>query len=205
MRALVALVLIGASGYFLYNRYLKLNAPPPAPPPPPPALVAPAEPKPFLSVAELKKVRASLKNPDPGVRWSAMELLFSFKDPDSVKVLSRAIEKDPDPELRMKAIKLLSSTPNPDRVPGLVKGLTDIEKDVKLASLDALGEVADAAAGPWVVEALKDPDPDVKRAALRCLGKLQDRRRKEFQELSDRLRVQYEQAVEQSQKREREQ
>ena len=45
------------------------------------------------------------------------------------------------------------------------------------------------------LEALKDVDPDVRSAGLQALGKFQEKRKKEYAELSERLRLQYENAV----------
>lgn len=198
MRWIAAFILIGGSSFFLYTRFAKQAQPPKADVPAPAALKL--EPAPFLSVEELKRVRKSTRDGDAGVRWSSLELLFTFRDPESVKLLEKAIADDPDPELKMKAIKLLASTPNPDRIPALVKGLQDTDREVRLASLAALGQLADASASPWVVEALKDPEPDVKRAALDTLSKFHDKRREQFRELSEKLRVQYEAEVRRAKK-----
>lgn len=200
MRWLVSLILIGGSAFFLYTRFNQKEIQEPQREVPAPMALAKQDPQPFLTVEELKKVRKSVRDGDPGVRWSALELLFTFRDPQSVKLLEKAIAEDPDPDLRLKAIRLLSANPNAERVPALVRGLTDVEKDVRLASLEALGNLGDASASPWVVEALKDPEADVKRAALNTLGKFQEKRKREFQELSDKLRVQYETAVKKAQK-----
>lgn len=200
MRWLVSLILIGGSALYLYTRFNLKRIEEPKQEIPAPAALGKQDPQPFLTVVELKKVRKSVRDADPGVRWSALELLFTFRDPQSVKLLEKAIAEDPDPDLRLKAIRLLSTTPNADRVPALVRGLTDVEKDVRLASLEALGQLGDASASPWVVETLKDPEPEVKRAALDTLGKFQEKRKREFQELSDKLRVQYETAVKKAQK-----
>lgn len=198
MRWLVSLLLIGGSSFFLYTRFKAQGAP--ALPAPISAAPAAADSRPFLSTEELKSVLKSARDAQPGVRWSALELLFTLRHPSSVKLLERAITEDPDPELRMKAIKLMSSVPNPDRVPALVRGISDTDKDVRVASLKALGEMADASASPWIVGALRDPEPEVKQAALKALGLLHEKRKAQFKELSDRLRVQYETAVKKAQK-----
>lgn len=198
MRWLVAALLIGGSSVFLYQRYQDMLKPPP--PPPAPAPMATQDPPSFLTVEQLKTVRASVDDPDPGVRWTSLQLLFAFKDPASVKALEKAIAEDPDPELRMKAIKLLASTPQPDRVPALVKGVQDPDKDVRVESLRALGAIGDPSASPWVVEALKDPESDVKMEALKTLGRFQEKRKADFKKLADQLRNEYEDAVKRTQK-----
>jgi len=195
MRWFVALALIAGASCFLYFNYRQQIAEPPKPPPPVPAAVAKDEPAPLLSVEDLARVKKSAADPDTNVRWSALQLLFAFHDPDAVALLEKAIAEDPDQELRLKAIRLLSSAKDVDKVPGLVRGLKDTDREVRLASLKALGDVADPAATPWVVEALKDPDSDIKVAALDTLGKFQDKRKKDFKALADKLRKQYEDAI----------
>lgn len=203
MRWLIALVLLGGSGYVLYRDYARLYvAKEPQPKAASPAEAAPAAPpQPLLTVEDLKKVKRAMRQAgDPEVRWTALQLLWSFKDPDAFRLMTKAVTQDPDPQLRAKAIKLLSATPDPERVPGLVKALSDSEKDVRLAAVRALGEHGDPATAPWVVEALKDTDPEVKAEALRTLGRFHERRKKEFQELSDRLRHEHEAAVKRAEK-----
>jgi len=198
MRWIFALVIIAASSIYLYFQYFALTAPPP-PPPSPPALVQKGEPAPFLSASELKSVRLSTEDGDSGVRWSAIELLFTIKDPESLRILEKAVSEDPDPEVRMKAVHLLNMGGTSRQVPGLIKALNDLDKDVRIAALKALADIADPAAAPWVAALLKDPESEVKTEALHTLGKFQDKRQKDFELMTDQLRLQYEAAVKKSQ------
>lgn len=192
----MAMAVLAASSYYLYVRYLGLVVAPPAPPV---KAVAPVvkPPRPFLGAEDIKKVRGSTAHYDPGVRWTALELLYRLGDPEAVKYIEKAVASDPDPELRLKAVKLLGSRLGPAPVHTLVRGLKDFDKSIRLASLDALAAIGEPAAIPWIMEtATKDYEPEVRAAALRALGKFQDKRRQEFDELAVRLRQQYEAAVE---------
>lgn len=194
MRWIPAVVVLIASSAFLYQQYRAMNAPAPAPTAPA-APVQPEEPLPFLTEAQLKAVRASTKDPDSAVRWSATELLYTLKDPASADILEKVIAGDADAEVRMKAVKLLESGGSSKQLPGLIKALDDADTDVRLASLKAIGAIADPAAAPRVAALLKDPDSDIRSEALRTLGKFQEKRMKDFQDLTDELRRQYEAAV----------
>jgi HEAT repeat protein len=144
-------------------------------------------------------VRLSTQDPDSNVRWAAIELLFTIKDPESLKILEKTVADDPDSELRVKAVRLLNAGGTSKQVPGLIKALDDIDMDVRLAALKALGDIGDPAAAPKVASLLKDPENDVKTEALRTLGRFQDKRRQQLQDLTDQLRRQYEAAVKKSQ------
>ncbi len=198
MKWLLAAALIGGSSLYLYTRYREQIAAPPQPIQEPPQL-AQTQPQPFLSADDLRRVKKSAEDPDSGVRWSALQLLFAFRDPDSVKLLEKAIAEDPDPDLRMKAIRMLKDAPaGVNRVPGLVRGLSDTDPDIRIASLKALASVGDPAATPWVVELIKDPESAVRIQALKTLGQFQDERKKEFEALAYQLRKQYEEAIRKS-------
>jgi HEAT repeat protein len=199
MRWFFALLIVAGSSFYLYQQY-NLMKHPPAPPPSPPAMTALPEPQPFLADKELKSVMKSTTDGDPGVRWAAIELLYTVKAPESLSIVERTIADDPDPEIRIKAVQLLNRNGGSRQVPGLVKGLNDIDKDVRIAALKALGTVGDPAAAPAVAALLKDPESDVKTEALHTLGLFQEKRVKDFHELTEQLRHQYEAAVKKSQK-----
>src|SRR5258708_16638807 len=48
----------------------------------------------------------------------------------------------------------------------------------------------------WVTALLKDPEPDVRIAALQTLGRFQDKRRLEFEALTEKLKKDYERSEE---------
>jgi len=200
MRWFLAMALLAASSYYLFRQYTRMALPPPAPPTQPAA--PPVKPPSFLTPEELKRVRASTKHYDPGVRSTALELLYTLGDPDAITYLEQAVAKDPDPAVRLKAVQLLGSKAGGPRAHALVTALKDPEKEIRLAALKGLEEAGDAGAAPWIARAAsKDYDPEVRAEALRVLGDLQDKRRRDFEQLATQLRQQYEQAVERSRER----
>ncbi|MEK7858073.1 MAG: HEAT repeat domain-containing protein [Elusimicrobiota bacterium] len=166
----------------------------PAPPEPQPMLQNPT-PLPVILPSELEKVRRSLSDADPAVRWAAIELLYTLKDPSVLEIIEKTVGEDSDGDIRLKGVQLLRSGGTSLTLPALLKGLRDVETPVRLASLQALGDLGDPAAIPAVTDLLKDTEPEVRVEALHTLGRFQERRKKEFQVLADRLRRDYEAAV----------
>ena len=194
MAKLFALVVFLAAAAFLAHEYTR---PPQAPPLPaePPAAVTPRDLGPIFSEAEVGKVRTSLLDGDPNVRWAAVQLLFSIHDPQLGLLLEKMIAEDPDPDLRIKIVGLMKGREDVARLGALVKGLRDVDMNVRIASLRALGDIGDPSVVTWVTALLKDPEPDVRIAALQTLGRFQDKRRLEFQALSVKLKKDYEEAL----------
>ncbi|HEX4048048.1 MAG TPA: HEAT repeat domain-containing protein [Elusimicrobiota bacterium] len=186
-------VFLAAAGYLAYQ-YQRPTQPPPLPAEPP-AAEAPRDPTPVFSDAEIAKVRQSLQDGDPSVRWAAAQLLYSIHDPQLGGLMEKMIAEDPDPDLRIKIVGLMKGREDLVRLGGLVKGLSDVDKNVRIASLNALGDIGDPSVVTWVTALLKDPEPDVRIAALQTLGRFQDKRRAEFEALSDKLKKDYEEAL----------
>ena len=198
MRWVLAMALIAASSFFLYREYLEQKALPP----PAPKAAEPVKKEPFLPAADIEKVRKTASDPDPGVRWTSMRLLFMLGDAGSLERLQDAVAKDPDVDLRLKAVKLLQDNKGLASMQGLVAALRDPDKDVRLASVKALAEVGEAAAAPSVsAVAAKDNEPDVRVEALRTLEALQDKRLQQFYALAEKLRKDYEEAVEKAKRK----
>lgn len=198
MQRLIMLVAFGlATGFLVWDR----NRPDEVVnPPPPPAIEIPA-PQPVFSETELAKVRLSLKDAEPDVRWTAVQVLYNIRDPQAVKLLERLLAEDPDPELRMKVIRLLRDRDDSARLSTLVGSLRDTEKNVRIASLEALGDIGDPSVVTWVTALLKDAEPEVRIAALKTLGRFQEKRKAEFQALAEKLKKDYEEAVRRSQQK----
>lgn len=202
MRWVIAMLFLAGSSFYLYERYAAVSAPP-ALPPPPQAMARPGEegPPPFLTVQEIKGIRRSVSSADPGVRWAAMELLHTLRDPEAVGLIEQAVVRDPDPAVRLKAVEMLRLKGGAGEVRALIKGLQDTEPEVRIAALKALGHLGDPAAAPWVADvAVNDYDSEVKREALIALGRFQDKRRAEFAALADRLRRDYQSALKRAEK-----
>lgn len=192
-------VVFVAAGAFLvwdYRRQQTADVAIPAPPPE----TSPA-PRPVFSEAQLSKMRASLEDADPEVRLAAVQVLFNIHDPRVASMVERMVTQDPDPAVRRKVVALYKEHEELGRLGGLVKGLGDVDKGVRLASLRTLGEIGDPSVTTWVTALLNDPDPDVRIAALRTLQRFQDKRKEDFQALAAKLRKDYEEAVKRAQKR----
>lgn len=163
--------------------------------PAPPILAQPPVITPILAEHELERVRLSTVDADPGVRWAAIELLFTLKDPKAAAVIEKVITQDTDPEIKARTIRLVKDKGGDTRVGYLVKALKDSDKTVRIAALTALGDIGDPASAPWVTEALQDYEPEVKVQALRALGKFQEKHIAEFNALAEKLRRDYEAAL----------
>ena len=187
------LVFLAAAGFLAYQ-YRKPQQPAPLPAEPPIA-VHPHDPGPAFSETEVDKIRQSLQDGDPSVRWAAAQLLYSIHDPQLGPLLEKMIAEDPDPDLRIKIVGMMKGREDLVRLGGLVKGLRDVDKNVRIASLNALGDIGDPSVVTWVTALLKDPEPDVKIAALQTLGRFQDKRRQEFDALAEKLKKDYEEAL----------
>jgi HEAT repeat protein len=186
-------VLVLSAGYLL-RAYL---TPPPAPPPPPPPSAAQeaGDALPVLSPREIERVRASLKDQSPDVRWAAVRLLHGVHDPQLDASLREMLARDPDPDLRVKIVGLLGRDAGDARLATLIQGLDDADPSVRVASLKAIGEIGDPSATPWVVERLRDAEPDVRIEALKTLGRFQDKRKAEYRAMAKELRKDYEAAL----------
>ncbi|MBI4345694.1 MAG: HEAT repeat domain-containing protein [Elusimicrobia bacterium] len=187
------LMVIGlGAGLFLLHR-IQNAPPPPAPPPPPPRVDLP--PAPVVSERELVKIRAAAKDADPNVRWAAIELLYRVNDPMATQVLRNLLATDTDPIVKAKAIGVLEKSGKPEYAEDLILALKDTEKDVRIAALIALGNLGDARLAPYVVDMLRDYEPAVRMEALHTMGRFQEKRQQEYQQLAQRLKAEYEEAL----------
>ena len=193
MKLFAFLVFLAAAGFLGY----KYEHPPlpPALPPEPPAASVPRDAAPVFNEAEIAKVHQSLQDGDVEVRWAAAQLLYSIHDPQFGALLEKMISDDPDPELRIRLLGMMKGREDLVRLGGLIKGLRDVDKSVRIASLTALGDIGDPSVVTWVTALLKDPEPEVRIAALQTLGRFQDKRREEFDALSEKLKRDYEEAL----------
>jgi HEAT repeat protein len=192
MRRGLALIVFLAAGGFLAHAYRHPSSDPlPAPPP----VIEQPEPGPVFADAEVRRIRLSLQDGDPGVRWTAAQLLYNIRDPQLGPLLDKMIAEDPDPEVRMKVVGLLKGREDLVRLGGLVRALGDTDKGVRLQALATLGDIGDPSVASWVTALLKDPEVEVRVAALQTLGRFQDKRKKEFHLLADKLKKDYEDAL----------
>ncbi len=194
MSKLLALIAFLAAAGYLVHEHMAPPAPPPMPAEPP-AAMAPKDPGPAFSEGEVQKVRNSLTDSDPSVRFAAVQLLYNLHDPKLGPLLEKMIAEDPDPDIRIKIVGLMKGREDLIRLGGLVKGLSDFDMKVRIASLNALGDIGDPSVTTWVTALLKDPEPEVRIAALQTLGRFQDKRKVEFRALADKLKKDYEEAL----------
>lgn len=192
MNRLAMLFIFLGAGTFLVWDHLHTDRTPQAPPPPP-AIVQ--QPGPVFSEDEIKKVRLSLQDADASVRWAAIQLLFNIRDPQLGASLEKMLTEDPDPDVRMKVVGLFKGREDLSRLGALVRGLSDYDANVRMASLRALGDIGDPSVVIWITALLRDVEPEVRIEALRTLGRFQDKRKAEFKALADKLRADYEDAV----------
>ncbi|HAM35636.1 MAG TPA: hypothetical protein DEB40_03635 [Elusimicrobia bacterium] len=189
--SLLALLLVG--GFYYCERQKQ-----PPPPPPAPSLDLPVSP--VLTMEQIHQVRASAKDVDAQVRWAAISLLITIKDPEIIELMDKIMAEDPDMEIRRKSAEAMRRVENISVLPPLIRGLGDPEKDVQISCLRAMAEVGDPAAIPWITEELKAVEPEVKIEALRALGHFQDQRRREFAALAEKLQSDYDRAFKRSRK-----
>ena len=192
MRRGFALLVFLASAAFLAYEYVGR---PEHPLPPPPPVMNQAEPGPVFQEADVKRIRLSLQDGDPGVRWSAAQLLYNIRDPQLGPLLDKMISEDPDPDVRIKIVGMMKGREDVMRLGGLVRALSDTDKGVRLQALSSLGDIGDPSVATWVTSLLKDPEVDVRVAALQTLEKFQDKRKKEFHVLAEKLKKDYEDAL----------
>jgi HEAT repeat protein len=185
------LIFLGAGSFLVWD-HLHPAQEAMVPPPPPPIVQLPG---PVFAEEEIKKVRLSLQDADSSVRWAAIQLLFNIRDPQLGPILEKMLAEDPDPEVRMKVVGLFRGREDVSRLGALVRGLNDTDPSVRIASLQALGDIGDPSVAVWVTAVLKDAEPTVRIEALRTLGRFQDKRKAEFKALADKLRADYEEAV----------
>lgn len=189
----MAIVFLSASSVFLYQRYVQLTVPVPIERPAPPPPMIPAV---VFSDQDIARIKASTRDSNPQVRWAALQLLFTLGEPEILALLEESITRDTEPANRVRALELLRQRKGIETLQGMLRGLKDPEKEVRVAALEAIQQSGEPAAIPWVAEAAtRDYEPDVRSRALRVLSSFQDKRRADFQELTTRLRREYEAAV----------
>ncbi len=194
MNRLIALVVFLASAGYLAREFLAPAAAPP-PPPPPTAEQEAGPPLPILTPGEIQKVRDSLQDQDPEVRWSAIRLLHNIHDPELPAALQDMLSRDPDPEVRVRIVGLLRDEAGEDRLAMMIKSLDDPDPAVRVAALRAIGDGGDPSATPWVTARLSDAEPSVRIAALKALGRFHDRRVAAYDAMAKKLRADYEAAL----------
>jgi HEAT repeat protein len=107
------------------------------------------------------------EEPEPRVRRSLLRAIGRTAGDDAVDLLGSYVEND-DPETRLAAIEGLGLTASPAAVPHLQSALTGTDAEA-LASIRALGQVADGPAAAALAPLLSSADLDRRRAAAQAM------------------------------------
>ncbi len=94
-------------------------------------------------------------------------------DPDDIASLKQIALQDPDPDRRLTAVTLLGASDSPEAIPILGEALKDADEEVRLAAIQSLADMTDAAPVDLLgTAALADPSPDNRYEALEALADL---------------------------------
>jgi HEAT repeat protein len=109
--------------------------------------------------------------PDPIVRRAIQETIGEFNTPLASAVILAGLNDD-DRDVRVTCCRLLAKRNDPAAVGPLSQIVaTDADLDVRLAAVDALGEMKTPAAIQGLAAALKDRDPALQFAGVQSMKK----------------------------------
>jgi HEAT repeat protein len=118
----------------------------------------------------IEQVKASLQNADPDVRHFIGQVL---KEPGVSKIAPTPAQAPRTPSIPEEKPSGLSLENRLRMAMTLFLSiLGDRDRDLRLASAEALGRIADRRAEPALKRALSDPDPTVRSAAEKAIGSL---------------------------------
>ena len=185
MRYIAILVGVGLLGYLGLQHYKDATKPEAqqqavAALPPPPQMTAP--PPPVLDKESMERVRTATKDSDPLVRWEAVQFLVQANDTQAEELLYSMLHRDSDATIRKNIVNIISDRKGPTVTKNLVESIQDMDVEVRLAALMALGKVGDASVSSKVSEAIRDTDERVRLEALRTLKVLEGMRTQQIQE-----------------------
>jgi twitching motility protein PilT len=120
-----------------------------------------------------RHVVAYLGDPSDVVRRYAIDVLIRIKDPQALGALVRVVNNDPDWWAKEKAIEAISAINDERAVPYLADAM-QVNPELRIPVLDALGKLNARSATQQVCAQLNDPEPDVRYAALECLKVFND-------------------------------
>lgn len=114
----------------------------------------------------------------------SIEDILAQKSEEDYQELKTLLELDDsiEPQLRHQAVHLLGRWGNTEVVPQLQRLLPQVDELEQINTLNALSQLADAAATETVVEYTKHPSPDVRRFALSGLSRMDKVRAKQVLE-----------------------
>lgn len=115
----------------------------------------------------------ALKDPDKGVRETALSALVNMRDPRIFDPLTVAL-KDSDPDIREQAAFGLGQLRDPRAIEPLTAALHDSSPSVRQHAAFALGQIRDSRAVGPLTAALRDDNASVRQQAAFALGELRD-------------------------------
>ncbi len=179
MKQLIIIIVLAGAGYLAY---LKFHTPPPptAEPPAPPPVMEEVQ-RQLLTKEQMDRIKLASNDTDPQIRWEAVQLLISSRDPRGEEILIRMLQRDGDAGIRRNVVGVLSER-GPEMTEYLVAALRDSDADVRLRVLEALQRKGDPATVGPISECLRDSEERVRLAALKTLNNLQERRNREIDE-----------------------
>lgn len=179
MKQLVIILVLAGAGYFAYLKFHQPPPPPAEPPAPPP--VMDEAPRQLLSKEQMDKIKLASNDTDPKIRWEAVQLLISSRDPRGEEILIRMLQRDDDAGIRRNVVQILGER-GPEMTEYLIGALKDTDVEVRLKVLDAFQRKAEPSTVGPITECLRDADERVRLAALKTLNQLQDKRNRELDE-----------------------
>ena len=112
-----------------------------------------------------------IRDEDGFVRRIAAKLLGDIGDPANVPILVELMQQDVDPAVRQSSAESLGLLEGEEAIAGLVAGLKDPIKGVRLAAARAIRNIAPGAAISEMARlALEDPIWEIRVQATRALG-----------------------------------
>jgi HEAT repeat protein len=176
--------------------YFVMKKAPVAEPPPPPAVVqAPATPPPppveppiqqRLNAQTIATVRSMLIDTNPSVRKAAIDLLYTFNDPQVYVEMNKLLHQEQDPDVLKAALDMLAKKKDKAGEPLIVSALKHAMPEVRLQAVNDLIPFTDEETIPPLTALMKDNDETVRLNALQAVQKIQkdieERRRKEEEE-----------------------
>jgi HEAT repeat protein len=110
--------------------------------------------------------------PDPIVRRAIQETIAEFQAPLADAVLLAGLNDD-DRDVRLVCCRLLGQRGGDGAVAALAKTVgADADIDVRMAAVDALGEIKSPASVAGLAAALKDRDPALQYAGVEAMKKV---------------------------------
>ena len=121
----------------------------------------------------LEFLLASLVNPEPYIRTSAIDALVSFGGPEIFERLLGTALTDESPVVRQKAVEALNELGPGRALAALLEALKDADLNTRTAAVEALGSLGNPEAfGPLLKVALSDDDVELRQKAIDVLAAL---------------------------------